>query len=189
MSSSFDALSPSYQDPRLPSNQTLHPLSDRVPDSPLPRRSRSPNFLASVKGLVHRSRSPLRPRTSNGEIYITPPIQESYTAPHRPVIPLASNEPHSLRSSGQKRRKRREQIPSMTDYLTLSQLENVWQRQDTYKGCVDAPQRAPQQSAISPRQRTETNLETPFINIHPAQRRYRSHDSWARSRCTAPQLR
>lgn len=177
MSSSFDALSPSYQDPRLSSYQTLNPLSYRNPDSPLPRRSRSPNFFASVKGLVHRSRSPLCPRTSNREIYNTPPTQESYTAVRRVIIPLANSEPRSLRSPGQKRRKRREPIPSMIDYLTLSQLEKVWQRQDTYKGCVDTPQRAPQQSATSPRQRTEVGLEIPSIHIHPAQRRYRSDDN------------
>jgi len=182
MSSSFDALSPSYQDPRLPSYQTLNPLSYRSPDSPLPRRRRSPNFLASVKSLVHRSRSPLRPRTSNGEIYNTPLTDGSYTATHRQPITLANNEPRSLRSPGQKQRNRREHIPSMIDYLTLSQLENVWQRQDTYKGCVHAPQRAPQQTVTTRSQRTEADLKVPFIHIQSAQRRYHYPDNSARSR-------
>lgn len=176
------SLSPNYQDPRLPSYQTLNPLSYQSLDSPLPRRRHSPNFLASVKSLVHRSRSPIRPQISHGEICNTPPIEESYTAPHRQAIPHANNEPRSLRSPGQRRRNRREHVPSMIDYLTLSQLENVWQRQDTYKGCVDAPQRAPQQTAMTRGQRTEAELKVPFIHTQSAQRRYYYPGNSARSR-------
>ncbi len=182
MSSSFNTLSSSYRSTHPPTYRTLDPLSYRSQESPLPWRSRSPNFLASVKGLVHRSRSPLRPQTSNGEIYNTPPSQESYVVAHGLVISPPINEPRSSRSSAQKRRKRREQIPSMIDYLTLSQLENVWQRQDTYEGVVDAPQRAPQLNGTSSRQRTEGNVKIPYIDVHPAQRRYRLQDSLARSR-------
>ena len=70
----------------------------------------------------------------------------------------------------------------MVDYLTLSQLENVWQRQDTYKGTVDAPQRAPQQSARFPSQGGEQRLQMPIMDIHPALRGSHSQDDLVHSR-------
>ena len=184
MSSSFETISPSYRYLHPPPYETLNTLSCRSQDSFLPRRSRSPSFLDSVKGLVRRSRSPLRLRTSNGDAFNTPQAQESFnTAPQ--ARPVPDNGARSSRSSAQKRRERRENIPSMIDYLTLSQLENVWQRQDTYKGCVDAPQRAPQQSAMFISQPSEENLEIPYIDVHPTQRRYHLHGKLARQRRAA----
>ena len=73
----------------------------------------------------------------------------------------------------------------MIDYLTLSQLEGVWQRQDTYKGTVDAPQRAPLQSARFASQRREERLQVPIMDFHPVLRGSHSHDDLARSRWAA----
>ena len=179
MSSSSNNLFP-Y--PYPPSYKTLESPSYRSQDSPLPRRSHSPNFLASVKGFVHRSRSPVRPQTSNEELYHIPPIQESYRAEHHLPVPVSNNESRSMRPSTQRRRKRRENIPSMIDYLTMSQLENVWQKQDTYKGVVDVPQRAPQQGSIISSLRSDEYLETPRMGDHPAYRPYHFCDDLAHSR-------
>ena len=182
MSSSSTTLFPNYQGSPSPTIATLNPLLCRSQDSPLPRRSRSPNFLASVKGLVHRSRSPARPQTSNERVCDVPSIQESSSTERCLSVPFPHEDSRPLRPSTQRRRKRRENVPSMIDYLTLSQLENVWHRQDTYKGVVYAPQRAPQWNAFISGLRSEEHLQTPHIEDHPAYRRYNLHDNLARSR-------
>ena len=182
--SSYNTASPNSAYLVPPPYRTLHPLSCQGQESlSQPRRGRSPSFLTSVKDIVHRSRSPLRPRTSNGEIHISAPLEIPQSVPHRRAISSpADNKAPSSRTSSRGRRERRKNIPSMIDYLTLSQLENVWQRQDTYKGTVDAPQRAPQQSARFPSQRREEKLQVPIMDVHPALRGSHSHDDLARSR-------
>ena len=182
MSSAFDTVSRSYNYLQPPPYRTADSLTSRSQDSLLPRRSRSPNFLTSVKDLVHRSHSPLRSQTRNGDTYRKPSGEESYNASHRRTMPLPGNEARPMRSSARRRREYRENIPSMIDYLTLSQLENVWQRHDTYIGCVYAPQRVAQQSAVFPSQRQEATLENPYMDLHSPHRRDCSYDErvWSR---------
>ena len=96
------------------------------------RRSRSPRLFASVKGLVHRS----------------PPSSISQNRLGRPSSTDSSSKctqcsPRPASSNGFPKQtlwERRRQTPGMDDYLTLAQLENAWQEQDTFIGYVEAPQ-------------------------------------------------
>lgn len=56
-------------------------------------------------------------------------------------------------------RQRRGQTPGMDDYLTLTELENVWSTQDAYLGCHDAPQRVSGYDFRDP-------VEVPTISKH-----------------------
>ncbi len=185
MSSSLENVSLDYQYLHPPPHQTPNPLSSRSQESLLPRQGCSPNFLACLKGLMHHPGSPSRPRTSNVEIYDNSSTRDSSFATHLRIVSSADNRASSSRPSGLTRRKRREPVPSMIDYLTLSQLETVWQKQDTYKGCVDAPQRAPEQSTILASQQSGTNLQIPYMDVHPVSQRRHPHGDLARSRRAA----
>jgi len=73
-------------------------------------------------------------------------------------------------SSGRSRR----HVPSMLDYLSLEQLEDLWELQDLYLGPVDVPQKPG-----SPMWRT--GEDDPRSPIHPAFRpHYSIHNSFAR---------
>ncbi|KAL2047763.1 hypothetical protein ABVK25_011375 [Lepraria finkii] len=55
--------------------------------------------------------------------------------------------------------KRRGQTPDMDEYLTLNELESVWNRQDSYLGCVCAPQNITQYTF-------QEAVEAPLIAKH-----------------------
>ena len=68
----------------------------------------------------------------------------------------------------------RRHVPSMVDYLSLEQLEDLWESQDLYQGPVDVPQKPG-----SPMWRI--GEEDPRSPIHPAFRPlYSIHNSFAR---------
>lgn len=106
-----------------------------------PQRKRFPSFLSSVKDLIKRpSRTHLEvPTTNNQDLRYRSPSREH----ERSRSPVPRLRIHSWGRSSRKGQRPREHIPSMIDYLTLSQLENVWYKQDSYRGCVAAPQTAP----------------------------------------------
>lgn len=56
----------------------------------------------------------------------------------------------------------------MDDYLTLAQLENAWHKQDSYVGCVIAPQKITQYTF-------QEAVEAPLIANHTSRIRSRSH--------------
>lgn len=107
-------------------DSSFETLYSSPPQNP-PKRSRSPRLLSTVREL-HISLSAKRSRRAQKK--------------------------HSSRNSScpdpqdgslkQMLWKRRGQTPGMDDYLTLAQLENAWHKQDSYVGCVIAPQKITQ---------------------------------------------
>ena len=113
---------------------------------------------------------------------------------HRPELPKANTTP-SPRSTREPKRsplamrsqvrlgglapgvpsgRSRRHVPSMVDYLSLEQLENLWESQDLYQGPVDVPQKPG-----SPIWRI--GEDDPRSPIHPAFRpHYSIHNSFAR---------
>lgn len=116
------------------------------------QRDSSGKLLTSIKSLVRRPWQPSsssrhsspdnRPRTSYGShtrkigpkeldydlpIRTTPPQytrRESYPSPN------PSNTPNQQQSNPRRGRRCQNTVVSMADYLTMAQLENVWQQQD-----------------------------------------------------------
>ena len=70
----------------------------------------------------------------------------------------------------------RRQIPSMIDYLTMEQLEDIWQIQDQYKGTVDVPAKL-----ASPVWLIQEDEDPRSPGIHPAfrNRPHPFHNSFA----------
>ncbi|MCJ1325367.1 hypothetical protein MMC10_002030 [Thelotrema lepadinum] len=85
---------------------------------------------------------------------------------HRPggqstaLAPLMPKPLH-IREAGS--RQARKQVESMVEYLSLEQLENMWQSQDMYLGTVVAPQKPK-----SPMWRIEEDPRSPVLPVHPA---------------------
>ncbi|MCJ1406606.1 hypothetical protein MMC19_000672 [Ptychographa xylographoides] len=78
-------------------------------------------------------------------------------------------------------RKPRKYVPSMVDYLSLEQLEDLWESQDQYVGPINVPQKP-----ATPRWRIDENdprspLRPGDLDIHPAFRNYSIHNSFARA--------
>ena len=167
MDSSFLTLPPPYEKHPCPPSPTLS-------DHSRGRRGRSPSFLTSVKNAMQqplrRMRSPQRSPVLSPGLSMPPqstslsdnwvPRGDSRPRPtssrrshcgyHTGSCELSCHACHRpLASTG---RGKREPIPSMADYLTLSQLEVVWRTQDTYKGCVDTPRTA-NSEALDPTER------------------------------------
>ena len=69
--------------------------------------------------------------------------------------------PLNVRSSPA--RQSREHIDSMVDYLSMEQLESLWQSQDMYLGTVIAPQ-----PTSPPAWRIPDGSRTPITSVHPA---------------------
>lgn len=63
-------------------------------------------------------------------------------------------------------RQPRKHVPSMMDYLSLEQLENLWQSHDMYGGTIGAPQKAPSPIWRAP----DFDPRSPVLPIHPALR-------------------
>ena len=147
-----------------------------IPNAAFPvQRKRSPNFLESVKHLVKRpSRTNLEvPRADPGTLRSRSttqlkqhPRQRTYSPP-----PRSRTRTWGGSSAGTRKGQRsREQVPSMIDYLTLAQLENVWYKQDSYKGTVPAPQSSPSPEVEHAHQRQRRNREIfngPLLDAHP----------------------
>lgn len=107
-----------------------------------PKCSRSPRFLTTVKEL-HKSISTKGSRT----------VSRKHTSRDSPCPSLQeSSAKHILW-------KRRGQTPGMDDYLTMAQLENAWHKQDSFVGCVIAPQKISQYSY-------QEAVEAPLIASH-----------------------
>lgn len=115
-----------------------------------PKRTRSPRLLTTVKDL-HISLSTKRSRSA----------QRKHSA--RDSCPDSQN--GSLK---QMLWKRRGQTPGMDDYLTLAQLENAWHKQDSYVGCVIAPQKITQYTF-------QEAVEAPLIADHTSSVRTQLH--------------
>jgi len=118
--------------PPLPRGQKSAEPRRTHSEKPLSRR-KSNRLLSTVKSLVHR------PSKSVGAIppsHSTPQISRFFndSPPMR-----ATSLPAGSALEQQFTPTRRGQTPGMDDYLTLSELENVWVTQDTYVGCVQAP--------------------------------------------------
>ncbi|KAL8687806.1 MAG: hypothetical protein Q9218_006123 [Villophora microphyllina] len=159
---------------------TFDSLYPPIPDtSHAGQRKRSRNFLASFKGLV---KQPSRTRLEPPAIDV-PALQPrstsalGYHSRDRSRSPRPRIQAHSWGGSGSSRKvqRSREHIPSMIDYLTLAQLENVWHKQDSYKGCVSTPQTAPNPDLQRMEKRLGgwalENIRDPHLmDIHPALR-------------------
>ncbi|KAL8677231.1 MAG: hypothetical protein Q9186_006324 [Xanthomendoza sp. 1 TL-2023] len=163
-----------------------------IPDAafPIPRK-RSPNFLESVKHLVKRpSRTRLEvPRDDDRDLHSRSTSDLGHHLRQRSYSPVPRVQARSCGGSCTRTRKgqhSREHVPSMIDYLTLAQLENVWYKQDSYKGTVSVPQSTPCPDIERMQQRQQRNrdlLEEPSLDAHPAIRaRGASFDdsSWSR---------
>lgn len=175
MDVTFDSLYPPMPDPRHAGQQ---------------KRSRS--FLASVKGLVKQpSRTRLEPPTIDA-----PALQPrstsalGYHSRERSRSPIPRIQAHSWGGSGSSRKvkRSREHVPSMIDYLTLAQLENVWHKQDSYRGSVTTPQTAPNPEIQQMQKRLDgwapqSTRDPHPMDVHPALRaRSPSFDDSAWSR-------
>ena len=155
-------------------------------DSPYPhisppvfpvQRKRSPNFLESVKHLVKRpsrTRSEA-PRENTRSLRSRSASELGQHRRQRSQSPTSQPQPRTWGASSTHTRsgqRSREQVPSMIEYLTLAQLENVWYKQDSYKGTVSAPQTTPSpeiEHMQEQRQRRNREiLRGPSLDIHPA---------------------
>lgn len=159
--------------------------------SPMPCR---PALEQRSRSSPQRTRSPraryLRiPREDMAEEHIeeTPPARQSYELYRQPaqLIREPIHSPQTLHSPKRQRlqasgRQPRRYIPSMIDYLTMEQLEDVWQMQDIYKGTVDVPAKPP-----TPMWQIEDDMDprSPLIElVHPAFRHEppSTHNSFSR---------
>lgn len=118
-----------------------------------PQRNRSPRFLNAVKGLVHRASTGSLPARRPGS------ADSNADTLHRSDSDSSSSRGSQDSSTKQILWKRRGQTPGMDDYLTLSQLQNVWDSQDSYLGFVNAPQEATQYTF-------QEAIEAPVITKH-----------------------
>lgn len=159
---------------------TFDSLYPRMPDSRHASQQKpSRGFLASVKGLV---KQPSRTRLEPPAIDV-PALQPrstsalGYHSRERSRSPIPRIQAHSWGGSGSSRKvkRSREQVPSMIDYLTLAQLENVWHKQDSYKGSVTTPQTAPNPEMQGMQKRLDGrapsgNHDPHPMDVHPALR-------------------
>lgn len=113
----------------------------RILDPPCPTtRSGSPSLLSSVKGLIKR---PLQNHIET-PMFSSQALANMSTSKstHRSKQRSRSREPQSQACSWvpclRKKSSHRKHVPSMIDYLTLAQLENVWYSQDSCRGFVPA---------------------------------------------------
>ena len=150
----------------------VSPLHDRPFDGPSPpslqTRPVPRQYLTAqeVERLPSSRRAPPRDYLTAEQVERLPSSRRPapQTTRSRPELPTL--EPLSTRPVPP--RKGRAHIPSMIDYLTLEQLEGVWQKQDSYKGVLDVPQKpATPISLIA----EETDEYSPIY--HPAFRRQR----------------
>ncbi|MCJ1471739.1 hypothetical protein MMC13_000379 [Lambiella insularis] len=111
------------------------------------------------------------------------PIASSMSAsciPQQPKrVPTASRNQIKLTISSPGPRQQRKHVPSMIDYLSLEQLEDLWEAQDFFKG---GPVNLPQKPASPMWRIEEDDPRSPLQPgaIHPAFRNHPSiHNSFA----------
>ncbi|MCJ1318030.1 hypothetical protein MMC15_003357 [Xylographa vitiligo] len=151
--------------------------------SPLLVRARSPRqrylHVPPEYLTTRQTRSPSATATKKMKL----PIAESMsprTRPHEPVrSPSGTRSQIKLNITAPPSRHPRKYVPSMIDYLSLEQLEDIWESQDLYKGPVNVPVKVG-----SPIWRIdEDDPRSPLHPeaIHPAFRPHMSiHNSYAR---------
>ena len=98
------------------------------------QEDRRPKFLSAIGNLVSKSmKKPLRPRRrSDAESFASSRASSGQSRPSSQVETEQSSVPRATW-------KRRGQTPDMDDYLSMSQLEDVWSYQDSYTGAVETP--------------------------------------------------
>lgn len=106
------------------------------------RKKGSPNFLSSVKGLIKR---PARKHLEASRLNSHAPTSRSTSeSAHRlrqcSRSPVPQSQVRSWVQSLRERPSHRKHLPSMIDYLTLAQLENVWYSQDSCRGFLTTNQ-------------------------------------------------
>lgn len=145
--------------------------SPQCPKSPPPRYLRIPRE-DTTKEPVGEDISPRK------RIY--EPYRQPAKQTREPIhSPRALKSPRRLTLQAPGRQPRR-YIPSMIDYLTMEQLEDVWQMQDIYKGTVDVPAKP-----ATPIWQIEDDMDprSPLIElVHPAFRNepHSFHNSFSR---------
>ncbi|MCJ1485445.1 hypothetical protein MMC06_005619 [Schaereria dolodes] len=152
------------------------PLTRRV-DNLRQARSVSPvSFLPSLSQ-DRRPSEPVLPRYQRRPAvreYLTVERMEDFPSSQRPPVQASQSNPdfstlEPVKTTAPTRKSRR-YVPSMVDYLTLEQLEDVWDLQDTYKGTVDVPQKP-----FSPVRRRPEELVSPISPAVNAAFRHREH--------------
>ncbi|MCJ1419010.1 hypothetical protein MMC32_005361 [Xylographa parallela] len=151
--------------------------------SPLPVRARSPRQrYLHVPPEYMTMRPAGRPLATATKKTILP-IAESMSARTRPYeslrSPAGTRSQIKLNITAPPSRHPRKYVPSMIDYLSLEQLEDIWESQDMYKGPLNVPVKVG-----SPIWRIdEDDPRSPLHPeaIHPAFRPHMSiHNSYAR---------
>lgn len=105
------------------------------------QQAKRPNFLSAIGTMMTRSVKPLSPRSQSvgGERSPSRSSISHSRSLSRSNLSLPAAPPPPPRPVTPPTWKRRGQIPDMEDYLSLSQLESVWQYQDSHVGPIDAP--------------------------------------------------
>ena len=146
------------------------PVIRRI-DDPRQARSVSPVYISPLQ--ERHSKDPRSPRCQT-----RPAIREYLSADHNeslpynrgPYLPPTQTSSDNLTLEPVKTtipiRKCRQPVPSMIDYLTMEELEDVWEIQDIYRGTVDVPQKP-----TTPTQRTEEQDDPPSPLSPPTFRR------------------
>ncbi|MCJ1351517.1 MAG: hypothetical protein MMC33_001501 [Icmadophila ericetorum] len=177
------------EDPRLSRSVSPSPMrmaDTRLRDSPPQARNPAPKYryipreylsTEQIASLPTGQRKAYRPsprpvvqptlsqqadtRTrENTSRHRSPPLPVIKTDVHPPVPSATASAPQALRAPG---RQPRCHVPSMIDYLTLKQLEDVWSIHDQYKGPLDVPTKP-----STPVWRIEEELDPRSPLVHPA---------------------
>ena len=139
-----------------PMPSTTAPENSRVPTPPPKDFSRQRDYLTAE------------------QVENLPSSRRVYQQPHKPLQqPMKTSKdfilsPKAIRSPirpGPRTPARlpRRHIPSMVDYLTMEQLEDIWQIQDQYKGTVDVPTKLASPVWLMPE---DEDPQSP--SVHPA---------------------
>jgi len=151
--------------------------------SPLPVRARSPRqrYLHVPPEYLTTKSTRIPSATVNKKTAL--PIADSMfssTRSHEPLrSPSAARSHIKLNITAPPSRQPRKYVPSMIDYLSLEQLEDLWESQDMYKGPVNVPVKvgSPMWRIDEDDPRSPLHPEA----IHPAFRPHMSiHNSYAR---------
>ena len=144
----------------------------------LVQKKRSQRFLASIRYLIKRpSRTYSEVREIGRQASRNPPTSESnHHSWQRSFQSAHLSQERSLEGSSRNQQYRH--VPSMTEYLTLAQLEDVWQGQESCRRFAITPQRVSSSETPFPDHRQPT-ISTERVQSRLPRRR--SQASWARS--------
>ena len=121
-----------------------------------PKRTRSPKIFTTVKCLVQRPSTKFTLQTRPGSARSN---EDAFQSHENRNNGTSSRSTLQNSSKTEVLWKRRGQTPEMDEYLTLNELESVWNRQDSYLGCVYAPQNITQYTF-------QEAVEAPLIAKH-----------------------